>query len=53
MNLLVNAQEDLAPTTRFGVVADGTATSRPLKLIGIDTIIALYRPLEDAVNNLA
>lgn len=53
MNLLVNAQEDLAPATRFGVVADGPATSRPLKVIGIDTIIALYRTLEDAVNDLA
>lgn len=53
MNVLVNAQEELAPAVRFGVVADGPATSRPLKVIGIDAIIALYRTLDDARNDLA
>ena len=53
MNVLVNAQEDLAPAVRFGVVADGPATSRPLKVIGIDTIVALYRTLDDARIDLA
>ena len=50
MNLLVATRDEIAPTTRFGVVADGPATSRPMKLIGIDTMIALYETLGDALD---
>ena len=53
MNVLVNAHEELAPAVRFGVVADGPATSRPLKVIGIDAIVALYRTLDEARVDLA
>ena len=49
MNLLVATHHELKPTTRFGVVADGPATSRPMELIGIDTVIALYKTLGDAL----
>src|SRR6476469_2935970 len=35
MNLLAATRDDIAPTTRFGAVADGPATRRPMKLIGI------------------
>ena len=41
------------PSTRFGVVADDQATSRPMQLIGIDTVIALYQTLGDALAALA
>ena len=50
MNLLVATRDEIAPTARFGVVADGPATSRPMKLIGIDTMIALYQTLGDALD---
>ena len=50
MNLLVATRDEIAPTTRFGVVADGPATSRPMKLIGIDTMIAVYQTLGDALD---
>ena len=49
MNLLVATHHEITPTTRFGVVADGPATSRPMQLIGIDTVIALYKTLADAL----
>ena len=49
MNLLVATHDEITPTARFGVVADGPATSRPMKIIGIDTMIALYQTLADAL----
>src|SRR6478609_2204951 len=49
MNLLVAAHHKIAPTARFGVVADGPATSRPMKLIGIDSVLALYQTLGEAL----
>ena len=53
MNLLIQAHREMAPSGRFGVVADGPATSRPLKMIGIDTIVAVYRTLDDALDDFA
>jgi anti-sigma B factor antagonist len=53
MNLLITAHRDCASSSQFGVVADGPATSRPLNLIGIDTIFALYRTLDDALDDFA
>ena len=53
MNLLIQAHRDIAPSGRFGVVADGPSTGRPLTLIGIDTIVAVYRTLDDALDDLA
>jgi len=49
MNLLVATHHEITPTTRFRVVADGPGTSRPMKIIGIDSVIALYRTLGDAL----
>ena len=37
MNLLVATHHEITPTTRFGVVADGSGTSRPMKVLGVDT----------------
>lgn len=48
MSVLISAHEQAAPAVRFGVVADGPATSRPIKLVGIDSIIDLYATLDEA-----
>jgi anti-anti-sigma factor len=53
MNLLIAAHRDIAPAAGFGVVADGPSTGRPLKLIGFHTMIALYRNLDDALDDFA
>ena len=37
--------------TRFAVVADGTATSRPLKITGIADLIDLFSSLDVALDN--
>src|SRR5258707_11967064 len=53
MSVLVAAQAEVVPPTRFAVVAEGAATSRPMKLVGIDTTIALYRTLDSALAGIA
>ena len=49
MSALMGAHNELTPDIRLVVVADGPATSRPLKLIGIAEFIDLYSTLEDAL----
>jgi len=49
MGVLIASGSDLGPSVRFGVVADGPSTRRPLALIGVDTMIAVYRTLDEAV----
>ncbi len=48
MGVLVAAHDAKDDGTRFYVVADGPATSRPLKLVGIADIVPLYATLQDA-----
>lgn len=38
--------------TRFAVVAEGPATSRPLKITGIADMVALFSSLDVALDNL-
>jgi anti-sigma B factor antagonist len=52
MSVLIAAHAGLTPTVQFAVVADGPATRRPLTLVGIDTMVALYRTLDDALRAL-
>lgn len=52
MGVLVAAREQAASDIRFGVVASGPATSRPLTLIGLADIIGLYPTLTEARNAL-
>jgi anti-anti-sigma factor len=52
MSVLVSAHENLTPAVGFGVVASGPATSRPLEVLGIDALIALYRTLDEACDDL-
>lgn len=50
---LVAAQQDVGTMGRFAVVADGPATSRPIKLLGVDSIVALFPTLEEALADVA
>ena len=53
ISVLVAAQEAAdAMSVRFGVVAEGAATSRPIRLLGIDAILTLYPTLGDAMRDL-
>jgi len=52
MGVLIDAHDALAPAVRFGVIADGPSTSRPLKLVGIDSLLALYRTRDEALVDL-
>jgi anti-anti-sigma factor len=49
MGVLVAAHADLPPEVRLVVVADGPATSRPLKLIGIADILGVFAELDEAL----
>jgi anti-sigma B factor antagonist len=49
MDLLVGAHHEITARTQFRVVADGPGTSRPMKVIGLDNVIALHQTLADAL----
>jgi anti-sigma B factor antagonist len=53
MSVLVAAHSDVTPTAGFGVIADGPATSRPITLVGLDSVFALYSTLDDALDAIA
>lgn len=53
MTVLVTAQAEVTPPTRFAVVANGPATSRPIKLMGLDNVLALYSTLDSALSRIA
>lgn len=53
MSALVTAHEEITPSARFGVVADGPATSRPMELVGIADILGLYPTLDEAMADFA
>ena len=53
MQILMATRDRLNPGTRFAVVADGPATSRPLKITGIADFIDLFSSLEVALTNFA
>ncbi|GAB7148638.1 STAS domain-containing protein [Mycobacterium riyadhense] len=50
ISVLVAAHAEALPRTRFAVVADAAATSRPIKLMGIDAVVPLYRELDSALS---
>jgi len=52
MGVLIAAQDELAPAIGFAVVAEGPATSRPLKLVGVTDVVALYPTLDEALSAL-
>lgn len=53
MGVLVAAHDEKPPTIDFCIVADGAATSRPLKLVGIADIIKVYATRDEALADLS
>ena len=53
MQVLMEAHNQTGENLRFAVVADGPATSRPLKITGIADLITMYASLEVALQNFA
>ncbi len=53
MTVLVAAHDEVVPPTRFAVVAHGAATSRPMKLMGLDGVFSLYSTLDSALDGVA
>ena len=53
MGVLVAIHDEVTPDTRFCVVAEGPATSRPLKLVGIADLITLYATRDEALSALS
>lgn len=49
MTVLTIAQNKLGETLKFAVVADGPATSRPIRLMGLDQVFSLYEDLPTAL----
>jgi anti-anti-sigma factor len=52
MTVLVTAQADSC-RPGFAVVANGPATSRPIKLMGLDNVSSLYSTLDSALSRVA
>ncbi len=52
MTVLIAANEEVSRSARFGVVADGPATSRPMKLVGVDDMITIYSTIDSALEDL-
>ncbi|TFV54583.1 anti-sigma factor antagonist [Mycobacterium sp. PS03-16] len=48
MGILVAINDEIAAGVKMCVVAEGPATSRPLKLLGIADIIPLYATVDEA-----
>lgn len=48
MGVLVAARDKVDGKVKFGVVANGPATSRPLKLVGLADLIGLHTSLTEA-----
>jgi anti-anti-sigma factor len=53
MGVIVAVHEEIRSDRRFCIVADGPATSRPLKLVGIADIVKLYATLDEAMSALS
>jgi anti-anti-sigma factor len=53
MQVLMTTRRQLEGTVKFAVVADGPATSRPLKITGIADYVDLFSTLDVALRNLA
>ncbi len=49
LQTLVITHETAGEATRFAVVAEGPATSRPIQLTGLDKVFALYPTLDEAL----
>ncbi|WP_232374812.1 STAS domain-containing protein [Mycolicibacterium mengxianglii] len=52
MNILVMVRRRIGPEVGFAVVADGPATSRPLKLIGLAELVNMCPTLDEAFDKV-
>jgi anti-sigma B factor antagonist len=52
LGLLVTTHEQVTANARFGVVADGPVTRRPITVLGLDSVITLYRTLDEALADM-
>jgi anti-anti-sigma factor len=53
MTVLLTAQDEVVPPTRYAVVAYGAATSRPIQLTKLDSVLPLYSTLDSALESVA
>jgi anti-anti-sigma factor len=53
MGILVAAHDDAPEGVALHIVAEGPATSRPLKLVGIADIVPLHATLDEALATLS
>ncbi len=53
LRVLIDAYDGIAGDTAFLIVAEGPVTARPLTLMGITEIIAVYPTLHEALLKLA
>lgn len=49
LEILVKAHEKASKTGRFAVVAAAPATRRPIELTSVDSVIAMYSTLDEAL----
>lgn len=49
MTALITTQKQVTAIARFLVVADGPGTSRPMKMMGLDSTLALHSTLDEAL----
>lgn len=49
LKILASTHRDVTPMGCFAVVADGPATSRPIKLTHLDEVFPLYTTLDDGL----
>lgn len=49
LSVLVATHQEVTANARFGVVADGPVTRRPITLVGLDSVLTLYRTVEEAL----
>jgi anti-sigma B factor antagonist len=52
MSVLVEGQRAAGNSERFGVVASGPATGRPMELIGLGQMLSIYPTLDAATDNM-
>ncbi|OBF30259.1 anti-anti-sigma factor [Mycobacterium sp. ACS1612] len=53
MQLLIEICDQITPGTRFAVVADGPATSRPMKITGVTDVIDVFSTRDVALNSFS
>ena len=52
LRVLIATHDLVAASARFGIVASGPATRRPITALGLDGILPLHRTLEEALADM-